>query len=291
MGRITEALMTGQAFSRGHDAVMVDTQFGGQNGWTAEYDEWANTTHYVRKNMIPLLIEAPRFFEMMPDPAFWTGCLKSLVERQAKTWDGMKSTLSVEVVDTPFGGAGEVFHDYTKTKREQSTPTCTIVDVYGRPHQHFLEDWITYGLADPDTNVPGIVTVSGQAPGDWLADQYSATMLFIEPDPTHLKVSKAWLCTNMFPKTAGANEGKRDVTAPGELSELSVEWTGLTQTGHGVMAFAKTILDSINAGLPNANPRMRQAFVQAIHASVAGNPVTAYKGQLAGVADEAVMAS
>lgn len=291
MARVTEALMTGQAFSRGHDHYQIDVQFGGQNGWSPNYEEWASTTHYVRKDTIALLIESPKFFDMMPDPPFWHSCLKSLVELQAKSWDGLKSTLTVETVGTAFGGAGEEFDDYVNVKREKSAPVCTVVDLYGRPIQHFLHDWITYGLEDPDTKIPSIVTVTGVVPNDWLADMYSATMLFIEPDPTHLRVSKAWLTTNMYPKTSGPIEGKRDRTASGELLEISIEWTGVTQVGHGVMEFAKTVLDAINAGLPNANPMMRKAFIQSISPMVSGNMAQAYKGQLAKVGDEAVMAS
>ena len=36
---------------------------------------------------------------------------------------------------------------------------------------------------------------------------------------------------------------------------------------------------------------MRQAFIRSINASVAGNPAQGYKGQLAKISEEAVMAS
>ena len=292
MARIAEALLTGQAYSRGHAHVQLDNQFGGTNSLTANYAEWASTTHHVSSDIIPVLIESPKFFDEMPDPAFWHSMLKSMIEQHCKVWEGLKSTLTVESAMTAYGGAGEEFGDPTKVKREKSVPTLTVVDTYGRPHQQFLKDWIYYGISDPETNVPAFVTISGKNPTDWLADMYSCTVLFIQPDPTHLRVSNAWLSTNMYPNTAGPEEGKRDVTAAGELLEIQVAFEGsITQTGHGVMAFAKTVLDSINAGLPNANPQMREAFIKAINASVASNPAQGYKGQLAKISSEAVMAS
>ena len=292
MARIAEALLTGQGPSRGHQHLMLDNQFGGTNSLTTNYEEWVSTTHHVTTDIIPILIESPRFFDEMPDPAFWHSMLKSAVESHCKLWDGLKSTLSVESAMTAYGGAGEEFGDPTKVKREKSVPALTIVDTYGRPHQNFFTDWILYGIADPETNYPAFVTISGNNPTDWLADMYSCTVLFIQPDPTHLHVSNAWLSTNMYPNTSGPIEGKRDITAAGELLELAISFEGaITQTGHGVMQFATTVLAAINAGLPNANPHMRQAFIRSINASVAGNPAQGYKGQLAKISEEAVMAS
>ena len=294
MARLTDALMANQAFSRGHEHPLLNLSYGGQMGYSTQYAEWASTTHYVRKNVIALLLELPKFIQLMPDSEFWAAAIKAMVEVHPLTWDGLKSTLSVETQTTPFGGAGEEFDDYVKTKREKSTPTSTYKDLYGRPMQNLLSDWIIYGLADPETNVPMAVTLAGkQAPSDWLADMYSMSVIFIEPDPTHTKVSKAWLCTNMYPKTSGPIEGKRDVTAAGELLEISVEWTAITQTGHGVMAFAKTLLDAINKALPNANPLVRKSFIQSVAPDVAAVGTTggAYGSQLAQVSADMVMPS
>jgi hypothetical protein len=283
------ALMTGQAFSRGKNTPLVDLQFGGNMGWATHYAEWPSMTHYVRKNMVCLLMEAPRFFQSMPNPEFWIGALKSICEVQAKSWDGLKSSLTVNTATTAVGGAGEMFDDPTNVTRERSEPSLTIVDLYGRPVQNFLHEWITYGVMDPDTKVPSFTTVAGVKPTDWLADMYSATMLFFEADPTHTHIAKAWLVTNMFPKATGDILGKRDMTADGETLELQIGFTGITQTSSGVVDLAQTLLDAMNK--TNANPMVRKAFMDAIGSDVSSNSVNAYKGGLEMVGAESARPS
>ena len=93
-------------------------------------------------------------------------------------------------------------------------------------------------------------------------------MLFFETDPTHSKIAKAWLTTNMYPTLTGDITGKRDLTTAGEVSEFTINFTGVSQSSLGVRTFAQAILDRIN--ITNANPNLRPAFVQAISADVAG---------------------
>ena len=276
MGRLATALMTGQAQSRGRLTPELDLQFGGQNGWGPNVGEWVSTTHYVRQNLVCLLIEAPLGFTMMPDPDFWVSALKSMFEVHAKSIEGFNQALTVEVAEVAVSGSGEMFQDITNVTRARVTPTFTWTDMYGRPMQHFLYDWITYLMADADSKVPMLSTIAGLKPNDRLADMYAATALFYEPDPTHTKVAKAWLTCNMYPKGTGDIIGKRDLTSPGEYADLSIEFTGLTQTGLGVVAFAQAMLDQIN--IANANPNLRNAFMQAITADVAGNMQAGYKG-------------
>lgn len=81
----------------------------------------------------------------------------------------------------------------------------------------FHQGWITNLMMGPDTRFANIATLSGitsmSQPPHMLADMYSVTMLFIEPDPTHTRVVKSWLVTNMYPAGAGDILGSRE---PGE---------------------------------------------------------------------------
>ena len=275
--RITDALYTGQAHSRGRKVPMLDTQYGGAMGaWHWNQGEWVSTTHYVRRNLVCLLLEAPKGFQMMPDPQFWVSCLKSMVEVHAKTIEGLNAGLTVEVAETQVSGGGEVFEDFTNVTRARTQPTFTFTDLYGRPIQNFLHDWITYLIGDPDSKVPMLSTIEGIRPNDLLADIYSATMLFYEPDPTHTKVAKAWLVTNMYPKSTGEIIGKRDLASAGETLELNIEFTGVSQTGLGIVNFAQQLMDNIN--IANANPNLRNAFLTGPESDVLANPAQAYKG-------------
>lgn len=263
--RLANALLSGP-FTAGYDAPMLDVRFGGQNGYAPVLTEWVNNQAYVAKQMICLLIEAPRGFAYLPDPDFWVGALKSLVERQPKSITGLARGLTVETVENAVSGGGEIQQDVIDVKRERSAPNFTWVDKYGRPIQTLLEEWITNLLADPDSKIPNIVTVPGVKPTDLLADMHSATMLFFEPDPTHTKVLKAWLSTNMYPKATGDITAKRELSAAMESGEISVEFTAISQSSLGVRMFAQALLQSIN--LTNANPNLAPAFVGEMDANV-----------------------
>jgi hypothetical protein len=264
MARLNDAILQ-NAFSRG-EMPMLDMQYGGMNGYAPNLVEWVSNQSYVRRNLICLLIEAPKGFQYLPDPQFWVSALRALVETHAKTIEGFNAGLTVEMSETAVGGGGEQQQDPTNVTIGRSEPTFGFVDKYGRPIQTFIQEWIRGLIMDPYSKVPDIATLEGERPSDLLSDMYSATMLFFEPDPTHTKVAKAWLCCNMYPSETGEISGKRDLTSAGELAELTIKFSAVTQTGLGVRAFAQKLLDNIN--FTNANPYVQNAFVQDISADV-----------------------
>ena len=276
MSRLADAILTGD-FSRGH-APMLDLQYGAQSGYAPNLTEWVSHQSYISKNLVCLLIEAPRGFQSLPEPQWWVSALKQLVEVHAKSIDGFAAGLKVDTFDNAVSGGGEMQQDPTNVTRERSNPSFVFVEKYGRPIQNFIYEWITNLIMDPDSKVPNISTLPGVRPGDLLADMYGATMLFFEPDPTFTSVSKAWLTTNMYPLLTGDILGKRDLTAPGQEAVLTINFSGLSQSTLGVRAFAQTLLDSIN--ITNANPNLRPAFMQNIAADVAAATQSGYKAQV-----------
>lgn len=258
----TDATLNGQAYSwhANNNKSMLDLKYGGQFGWSPDLTQWVSNQAYVRRNLVCILLEAPGFFQYMTNPNKWVESLKALVELHPKTIDGLKGGLEVETEEHAVGGAGEMQEEVVNVKRERSSVTFTFTEKYGMPIQTFLYNWITYGIMDPDTKYALVSTVGSNVPTDMLADMYSMTCLFFEPDPTHKKVIKSWITTNMFPKGTGEIEGKRDLASGTELSELSIEFGGISQFNLGTNVMAQKILDSIN--LTNANPYLRPAFVQ-----------------------------
>lgn len=263
---------------------MLDLAYGGQNGFAPNLTEWVSQTHYVRRNIHCILLEAPRGFQYLPEPAFWITALKNMVEVHARTIEGLNAGIEVESTQVAVSGAGEQFEDTSNVTRTRSDVTFGFTDLYGRPMQTFLENWILYLMGDPNNKIPMINTLTTVRPNELLADMASATMLFIEPDPTHSKVAKSWLGTNMRPRGTGAIEGRKDLTAAGDLSELSVGFTGVYQYGIGVDLFAQAILNSLN--LNNANPNLRPAFAQGIASDVfvTGRGLAGNMNDLAGTA-------
>jgi hypothetical protein len=270
MGRLTDALLNGQAFTAGltNAHEILDVSYGGQMGWAPDLTQWVSNQAYVRRNLICILLEAPKFFQYMPNPDKWVQTLKALVELHPRSIEGLAGGLEVETEEHPSGGAGEMQREVVDVKRARSNVTMSFVEKYGMPIQTFLYNWIAYGLMDPDTKYALAGTLaSGNIPTDMLADQYSMTCLFFEPDPTHKKVVKSWITTNLFPITTGEIEGKRDLTTGGEMSTLSIDFGGLSQFNLGTNRTAQSILDAIN--LSNANPYLRPGFVSGVSADVA----------------------
>lgn len=266
MSRVAQAILQpGVAYNRGHQSPMIDLQYGGQMGYSNDLTEWVSNQQYIRRNLIPLLIEAPRGFQYLPNPDYWVATLRSLVELHALSIDGLNATLSVETTETPVGGAGQLQSDFTDVKEAVSNPVFNWNEKYGMPISNFLRGWIEQLMMNANTKFAGIATL-GARPADMLADMYTMTMAFIEPDPTHTKVVKSWLVTNMFPKNSGDITGKRDITSAGDKQDYSVEFTGVAQFGLGVDAFSQRLLDGIN--ITGANPTMRPAFVQSIQADI-----------------------
>ena len=267
-GRVADAILQpNTAYAAGHQAPMVDLQFGGQMGYAQDLTEWVSNQAYVRKNLICLLVEAPKAFQLLPNPDYWVSTLRSLVELHPMSIDGLNAGLEVETVQNPFGGGGQQQHDFTNVTEVQSVPVFRWNEKYGMPISTFLRGWITNLLMDPNSKFAGIATLGPQfAPSDMLADMYTATMAFIEPDPTHTRVVKSWLVTNMFPQGTGDIVGRRDLTQAGETQSIDVTFTGIAQFGLGVDFFCQQLLSGIS--LTGANPHLRPAFVDRIEADI-----------------------
>jgi hypothetical protein len=126
---------------------------------------------------------------------------------------------------------------------------------------------------------------SGNGPEDHLADLYAFTMLFIEPDPTHRKVVKAALCTNMFPGDCPDWTMRMDKTSNMQLQQITIPFTAITQHGTGVRRVAQSVLDGIS--IKGANPHHRAAFISEIAPDVM-SAASGYKHQVEQVRADAV---
>lgn len=269
MSRLRDTILANKAFNERGQAPMVDLRFGGQHGYAPDYASYVSNAAYVRRNLICVLVEAPRGFQDLDSPDYWVSTLKALFELHPKSIEGLKQTLSVEHVESPVGGAGEVQQDIANVTRERSAPQFTWTEKYGTPIASFLIGWVTNLIMDPNSKYPLVVTRGARKPTDLLPDYTGATALFFEPDPTHTKVMphRAWLCTNMRPNGGVAEiTARRDLTAAGETVDYSIEFTALTQVGAGVERFAQGILDAMN--LSAANPNLQSSFISQIEADV-----------------------
>ena len=258
-------------FAKYQTAPMVSLQKGGQFGHFTDISQYVASANYIRKNLICVLMAAPLGFDDLENPKALKAILKHLVEVQAKSIEGLNATITVDYTETPVGGAGEMQEDVSNVTRQRSSPTFTWTEKYGKPINAFLEYWIFQLLGDPESKIPQVVTRGTKKPTDLLPDYTGASMLFIETDMTGTKVLRAWLCTNMHPKTGGQVEGRRDMTSAGETIDYSVEFTSLTQHGVGVNQLGQKVLDGMN--LTYANPNKRPAFMDGIDSGIGAQKV------------------
>lgn len=254
------------------DISQVDV---GQNGHHTNHAGYASNTAYVRRNLIAVLVEAPAGFNNLPNPEKYIATLKALIELHPNSIEGLNGTLTAEFVEEAVGGAGEMQETLSNVVRERSVPVFNWTEKYNKVINSLYTTWMTGLMMDPETKIPNIMTrgtnaaLNGELPTDLLADYASMTVLFIEPDPTNTQVVEAWLSTNMQPKTAGEVVGSRDLTTGGELTQISVEFTALTQMGLGVRQMAQTYLNEMNK--PGVNPNLAPAFVKDVRAANLGD--------------------
>lgn len=273
MARQSDILLGAKAWNSGSSNTELNPGLGGQFGWATTPAEWLSAQAYVPRNLIPIVLEAPGFFSVMPDADLWVTAWKVLFEKHARTIEGLKAGLTVDVAEHAFGGAGEMFQEFVDVKRDRSTLTLGLVDKYGNVWQQFLEKVITYGMMHPETKTPLSATLSS-GPTDNLADNYGGTVAFIEPDPTGKKAIRTWITTNIWPHTTGPIEGKMDKTSSLSIKDLSIDFSALSFIGEGTKAFGQELLDGIN--MTWANPQLRESFIKSASADVSA-AVNGYK--------------
>lgn len=239
MGRITDAVVKrGELYAT--RAPALNLSYGGQMGFMPRigtigadgrsYEEWISNQAYIRRNVIPILLTYPRFFDYMPGgSAIWIRLLKAVMEQHPIKIDGLRQTLTIETDSHNVGAAGEIQEEYTKVNRAPSAVSYTWDEKAGESITRFWEMYTLYGMQDPDT---GIANVKNYIDFDdyhglYTADFYAFSMMFIEPDALGKCANRVWMINNMFPKGDLTVEGSRDIKAAGERKEISLEFSSL----------------------------------------------------------------
>ncbi len=278
--RYSDTILNNKGYAQYEPAPMIDLKYGGQFGPAPDVAQYISSSAYVSRPLVAILMAAPLGLNDLDAPDLLVRTLKSLVEKQSKTIDGLNATLTVSFQSNPFGGGGEVQEDFSNVERAPSTPTHVWTERQGKPVNRFLTTWITGLMMDPATKYPQVISRTGNTTTDLLPDYTGMTVLYFEPDPVHKKITEAWLCTNMMPKSAGEVTGSRDLPAGGQTKDYSIEFTAITQHGYGVKRMAQSILDTFNLG--GMNPNLQQAAFSDISADVK-RATTGYKDMLTDV--------
>ena len=222
---------------------------GGKDNAGNPIHEWMYNQSYVRRDVIPVVLQTPRFFDLLPNSDTWHQMCKALIEVHAQTIEGLNSSLTVEAAEREAGLEGAAFEEPTNVTREQTKISITVQERYGIPVEIFLDTWIRYGIMDPDTKAPLVSTLKGAEGIDvYTHEWYTMTVLFIEPDILNRRAIHAWLVSNMFPHGNPDIIGKREKKAAKETKDITIEFGGfaLPTTNVRVMEMANRVLNNLS---------------------------------------------
>ena len=212
--------------------------------------EYMHEQSYHRKDLIAIVLETPKGFDLLPNAKEWKMAIKALFEVHAKTISGLNSTLTVGVENKAMGLSGAEFVEPNDVTRESSSVVLGgISERYGIPFETLLDVWIRYMIKDPDIKAPLInrLVDAFQLPEAWTADYYSCTVLYIEPDTMLRKPVHAWVVSNQFPQAGLEVIGSKDKATPNgnKESEITMGGIALPPTNKKVKELSAKILDAL----------------------------------------------
>lgn len=266
MARYSDPMAPRTPYGAGGAVNTINLAQAGTDVFTPDLANLASNTPHVTRNLVPFLIEAPRFFKYAPNSRQLNRSLKALIENHVRTIDGIQQTLTVESGESPWGGSGERIQAPINVTRAVSNPTLGCWELQGRAIQRFIRWWITYGIADENTKVPRIVSEGVVPPEKYDATFYGATVLMVEPDPTFQDVVSAYMLTNFYPLGTGPWESRKDVSQIGQNLDLSLEFASITDPSEGVIEYARGLFRTLN--IKGMNPNSRRSWIGGIDADV-----------------------
>lgn len=231
---------------------VVDVRKGGENGLMPVPFQWACNGNYVQQHVRPFLLTPPALFQWADDPQAEVDALIAMIELWPIKIDGIDATLSVENgASTPMGNSGEVLESATRVSRAPSKP------VYGygldRLNQTITRYWMEYVrmyVMDPDLTYAAICQkkayIDAGSPVITPADS-TFTVLYVEPDNTLSRPLKAQIIANHKPDgDIGEMKMYAERGASLQTVDVSITFTGYSQTGQAPLLLAQAILKSIN---------------------------------------------
>jgi len=280
MSRVLNSITDGINPSDRVARKLSDLKYGGQFGLSeeigfAEKDgtfsaNWMSNQAFISGQTIAVVLEAPEFFEFMPNKTVLVESLKALIELHAEKIDGLETTLTVETASHELNGSGAVVMDeVVRVTETRAEPTFTFREKLGRSIQRFLNLWIIYGIGDPhNRNIPRVTQLPGYDANanPWNEAMSGATILFFETDITHTRVEAAWLAGGCKPTSDGGVTSRKDLTASGEMKEYSIKFTSLMDTTENAMVIAQTWLDALVRN--NFNVDTLPTFVNGVDADL-----------------------
>lgn len=251
------------------DAPRVNLSVSGQNAHMPNISRFHANAAYIRKNLICKVLEMPDGFSHVKDGQVYVRNLKAICEMHALSWEGFNATLTVNSEETVVGASqGNFQQTPSNVVMARTEPVMTLEEKYNLSVAEMFDFWQRQFIMNEHTKFGDIFTNGASMPTDWLPNQYSASMIFFEPDPTFTYALRVWLCVNMYPMGGVEQTAKRSMTDDGERIEYTIPWSALTQVNTvGCFNLANTILKEMR--ITGTSPTLQPAVMTKVAANVA----------------------
>lgn len=243
---------------------------GGQNGFMPNPSQWVSNSPYVQPHTRCALLTAPKLFDYLNDPVAAYIALKSMIELLPQRVSGFNQTVTWDYDGPAVGNSGAKFEAPIKANRQQSQPVFEYSEKAGLAIARWWTEIGRLIILDPDLQHPGIVAApkyiaAGSPP--ITPDMQSFTILAFEPDSTLTRVTKAWIVTNMMPRSGGDITGESERGGSMQTPVQSIEFTGYDQIGYAPELLAKAYLSTL--ALQDLRPTELSAITQGVDPTVA----------------------
>ena len=214
---------------------------GGQNGLGSRPALLDAATPLALTPLVAVVTKTPTMFDRFTGAA---DTLKDLVERHARTIEGVDLEYTLETTQTQSGHDGQPFETPKDGRRTPVQPQMTFNEVNGLLVWKFFTDWIRL-IVNPDTQGSSLAALLGDETLDpYVASYYTMDMTLIQYDRTMLpkNIIEAYQITNMFPKTAGPAGFRRQI-GESTVPDRQVTFAGIQQHGEYTRQAGKNIAE------------------------------------------------
>lgn len=284
--RLGETMMEpGHIFGNEHVAPMTNPALGGQLGALPSYKSMPSDTPFAPQNAIIQLLEAPLFYNYLPNGSDLVAMLKSMLERFPLSVEGFDKTVTYSFIEQDIGGGQKI-----SRVSDAVLPQSNITFAYeekgnSRTVAQFWRYHGDFGLMDPFLKRSRLASLDFDGlPIDQLIDMTGFSIIAIEPDAYLGKPVVTYMINGMQPKTSGEIKSKRAKVQALEGVAFSIEMTGYLTEASAVDKLGAEILKNIERrGL---NPSNNELFSPAITADVSAAK-TGFMNQIDEVAKNA----
>ena len=233
----------------GKGTAVIDLTQTVTNGSVPSPSQWGSWNYYTKLKMHAVLLQAPKGLRYVPNGDDLARQLKSMIEVHVREITGVNTGTEVESTDIIVGNNQAMTMAVpTKVNMGRSTPNFVYNEFMGKPIMSLHRIWQEDLIMDPGTNHPGLIRYDAyQAAGSppiTVAD-YTAVVLFVEPNKELTGVVDYALCANMYPGNLESTMTKA-MGQPNETQELTIEYQAITLRNNFVRNMALQYIQSIN---------------------------------------------